>query len=135
MLANIHRSDLVAHSIAGSGVTDSDLLGEFEAYPVSYNAEAAFCGYLSVACEIAAQRPHLLGRLLPKAIDAAYCMGVDSAEGFIAYASSCIDKDALHEPEHRQFSPEASAHFRRSLNGHLTTIQAVLMQIASRHDE
>jgi hypothetical protein len=128
MSANSKRRDLVARGISSSGVTDDVLVGEFEAFPGSYNAEAAFSVYLSVACEIALQRPHLFARLLPKAIDAAYCMGVDSAEAFIEYASVRFEQDASREPKHQQFSQAAIAYFHQSIDDHVSTIQSVLKQ-------
>jgi hypothetical protein len=110
----------------GSEATDEAVIGGFEIFLVSYNAEAAFCGFLGVACEIAIQRPHLFKRLLPTIIDPACCMGVESAEGFMAYARALIERDAEKELKYQQFSSAGVQYFHHFITGHTAEIQRIL---------
>jgi hypothetical protein len=116
----------------GSEATDDAVIDGFEIFLVSYNAEAAFCGYLGVACEIAIQRPHLFKRLLPTIIDPACCMGVESAESFIACARALIERDATKEQKYQDFSPAGVQYFHQFMIAHVAEIQRVLEQWAAR---
>jgi hypothetical protein len=129
MTIGTSRSDLLAHATIDSGFTDEVIVNEFETYQASYNAEAAFCGLLGVACEIATQRPQLVERLLPTVIDPAYAMGIDSAEKFIEYAKFLIEQDALRDPKYRQFAQGGTYYFHQFMNGHLAAIQRVLNKL------
>lgn len=122
------RSDLLAHARAGSGSSDDEIVSEFATYQTSYNAEAAFCGLLAMACEIAIQRPQLIEKLLPAVTDPAHVMGIDSAEGFIEYAKVLIDHDALKDPKCRQFSKGGTDYFHQFMSVHLAAIQNILMR-------
>lgn len=125
------RSDLLAHATAGSGFSDDEIISEFETYQTSYNAEAAFCGFLGVACEIAIQRPQLIGKMLPRVTDPAHAMGIDSAEVFIEYAKVLIERDALKDPKYRQFSIGGTDYFHQSMSEHLAAIQNALNKLNS----
>ena len=71
---------------AGSGHDDEAVVAAFLSYFPSYNAEYNFEAFLGAACAIGRHRPHLLERLLPKAIDAAVCLGADSMDVFWRWA-------------------------------------------------
>jgi len=131
MTIRTKRSDLLTHATIGSGFTDDEIVSEFEAYQTSYNAEAAFCGFLGMACEIAIQRPQLIEKLLPTVVDPAYAMGIGSAEEFIEYAKVLIEHDALKDPKYRQFSKGGTDYFHEFMNGHLAAIQNVLNKLSS----
>lgn len=130
MSIGMSRSDFLAHATIGSGLTDDDVVSEFEAYQVSYNAEAAFCGLLGMACEIAIQRPQLVERLLPTVVDPAHAMGIDSAEEFIGYAKFLIERDALKDHKDRHFSQGGTYYFHQCMNQHLAAIQRVLNKMS-----
>jgi hypothetical protein len=70
----------------GSGDDDGATVAAFLSYLPSYNAEYNFEAFLGAACAIGRHRPHLLERLLPKAIDAAVCLGTDSMDVFWRWA-------------------------------------------------
>ncbi|MES2019155.1 MAG: hypothetical protein V4484_21890 [Pseudomonadota bacterium] len=131
MTIGTSRRELLAHATIGSGFTDDVVVNEFESYQASYNAEAAFCGLLGLACEIAIQRPQLVEKLLPTVIDPAYAMGVDSAEEFIEYAKVLIEHDVLKDPKHRQFSQGGTDYFHRFMSGHLAAIQRILNKLSA----
>lgn len=126
MTIRASRSDLLAHATTGSDFTDDEIVSEFETYQTSYNAEAAFCGFLGMACEIAIQRPQLMEKLLPTVIDPAHAMGIDSAEGFIEYAKFLIERDTLKAPKYREFSKGGTDYFHQFMNAHLSAIQDLL---------
>jgi hypothetical protein len=126
MTIGTSRSELLARATIGSGFTDDVIVNEFETYKVSYNAEAAFCGLLGAACEIAIQRPQLMERLLPTVMDPAHAMGVDSADKLIEYAKILIERDISKDPEYRQFSQGGIFYFHQFMSGHLTAMQHVL---------
>jgi hypothetical protein len=124
-------SDLLAHATTDSGFTDEVVVDEFDMYQASYNAEAAFCGLLGMACEIAIQRPQLVEKLLPRVIDSAHAMGIDSAEGFIEYAKVLIERDGFKDPKYRQFSHGGTYYFHQFMSGHLATIQRALKKLSA----
>lgn len=129
MTIGTSRSDLLAHATIGSGFTDDVIVNEFETYQASYDAEAAFCGLLGVACEIAIQRPQLMERLLPTVIVPAHAMEIDSAWEFIEYAKVLIEHDALKDPKSRQFSQCGTYYFHQFMSGHLAAMQRVLNKL------
>jgi hypothetical protein len=131
MTIRVSRCDLIAHATTGSGFTDDEIVSEFAMYQTSYNAEAAFCGFLGMACEIAIQRPQLMEELLPTVIDPAHAMGIDSAEGFIEYAKVLIEHDALKDPKYREFSQGGTDYFHQSMSGHLAAIQNLLNKLST----
>jgi hypothetical protein len=131
MTIGTSRSDLLAHATIGSGFTDDVIVNEFETYQASYNAEAAFCGLLGVVCEIAIQRPQLVGKLLPAVIGPAHAMGIDSAEEFIEYAKVLIEHDALKDPKYRQFSQGGTHYFHQFMSGYLAAIQRILNKLST----
>jgi hypothetical protein len=131
MTNSIRRSDLIADARSTSEVHDNAIVDRFKLFRASLNAEAAFCAYLDLACRIAVQRPHLFEPLLPTVIDPAYCMGVDSAQGFIEYATFLIEQDAQRMPEFRHFSEDATTYFRQSMGLQLAAIQHALKQKAA----
>jgi hypothetical protein len=126
MTIGTSRSELLAHATIGSGFADDVIVNEFETYKVSYNAEAAFCGLLGAACEIAIQRPQLMERLLPTVIDPAHAMGIESAEELIEYATILIELDASKVTKYRQFSQGGIYYFHQFMSGHLAAIQRFL---------
>lgn len=131
MTIRTRRSDLLAHATTGSGFTDDDVVSEFETYQTSYSAEAAFCGFLGMACEIAIQRPQLMEKLLPTVIDPAHAMGIDSAEGFIEYAKVLIERDALKAPRYREFSKSGTEYFHQFMSEHLAAVQNLLNKLST----
>lgn len=132
MSTRTELSDFLPKGKFGLDATDDAVLEGFSKYLVSYNAEAAFCGYLGVACEIAMQRPHLFVSLLPTVTDPAYCMGVESAESFIAYARTLIERDAALQPKYQNFSRDGTEYFHQFINCHSAEIQRTLDQWARR---
>lgn len=100
-----------------SGEDDEALLAAFWSYQGSYNADWAFQALLGATCSIGRHRPHLLDRLLPRAIDPCVCMGVVTLEGFWQYGDFCIDR-ALFETHPKavpDFDEETAAFFRNEL--------------------
>jgi hypothetical protein len=131
MTIGARRSDLLAHATTGSGFTDDEVVSEFETYQTSYSAEAALCGFLGMACEITIQRPQLMEKLLPTVIDPAHAMGIDSAEDFIEYAKALIERDALKDPQYREFSKDGTDYFDQFMSGHLAAIQNLLNTLSA----
>ena len=130
MTIRANRSELLAHATTSSGFTDDEIVSEFNTYQTSYNAEAAFCGFLGIACEIAIQRPQLMEKLLPTVVDPAHAMGIDSAEGFIEYAKVLIQHDALKDPKYQEFSKGGTDYFHQFMSVHLSAIQNVLNKLS-----
>jgi hypothetical protein len=125
-------NDFLPTSKFGLEASDDAVLDGFSKFLVSYNAEAAWCGYLGVACEIALQRPHLFVSLLPTVVDPAYCMGVASAESFIAYAKELIEQDAASDPKYQNFSRDGAHHSHQLMSCHAAEIQRLLDQWAEK---
>ena len=132
MKTRTELNDFLPKSKFGLDATDDAVLEGFSKFLVSYNAEAAYCGYLGVACEIAMQRPHLFVSLLPTVVDPAYCMGVKSAESFIAYARTLMERDAALELKDKNFSRDGAKYFHQFMNGHFAEIQRLLDQCAKK---
>lgn len=128
-------NDFFPKSKFGLDATDDAVLEGFSKFLVSYNGEAACCGYLGVACEIAVRRPHLFVSLLPTVMDPAYCMGVESAESFIAYARTLIERDARMYPKYQNFSRDGANFFHEFINFHSAEIQRLLDQCAKKELE
>lgn len=131
MTIGTSRSDLLARATTDSGFTDEVIVDEFEMYQASYNAETAFCGLLGMVCEIAIQRPQLVEKLLPRVIDPAHAMGIDSADGFIEYAKVLIERDGLKDLKYRQFSQGGTYYFHQLMSGHLAAIQRALNKLSA----
>ena len=93
----ISLTRLVRMAELGSGEDDEAVIALFESYRPSQNADAAFQELLGAACAIALHRPHLLERLLPRAIDPAVSMGMVTLEDFWRYAEHCALR-ALETP-------------------------------------
>jgi hypothetical protein len=128
MKTRTELNDFLPKGKFGLDATDDAVLEGFSRFLTSYNAEAACCGYLGVACEIAIQRPHLFVSLLPAVVDPAYCMGVDSAETFIAYARTLIERDAALDVKYQNFSQDGAKYFRQFMNYHSAEIQRLIDQ-------
>jgi hypothetical protein len=100
----------------GSGHDDEAIVAAFDSYQASQNADDAFEGYLGAVCAIGRHRPHLLERLLPRAIDPAVCMGVDSLDLFWRYAEYCavraLERKSRSVPA---FTEETLAFLRQEL--------------------
>lgn len=114
---------------AGSGEDDEAVLAAFESYRVSQNADDAFQELLGAACAIGRHRPHLLERLLPRAIDAAVCMGVDTMDVFWRYADYCALR-ALDAPRPQvpDFTEETLAFLRGELRGQEALVSRLLQE-------
>jgi hypothetical protein len=128
MKTRTELNDFLPKGKFGPDATDEAVLEGFSKFLVSYNAEAACCGYLGAACEIAMQRPHLFVSLLPTVVHPAYCMGVESAESFIAYALTLIERDAALDPKYQNFSRDGAKYFHQFMNCHSAEIQRLLDQ-------
>ncbi len=112
-----------------SGNEDAAVLAAFESYQGSQNADLAFQQTLGAACAIGRHRPHLLDRLLPRAIDAAVCMGVDTLEGIWRYAESCADRAlATTGPYVQDFTEETASFLRRDLRQHGPLVSRLLQE-------
>ncbi len=57
-------------------------------------------------------------------------MGVESAESFIAYARTLLERDAALDPKYRNFSPDGAKYFHQFMDGHSAEIQRLLDQYA-----
>ena len=114
----------------GSGHDDEAVLAAFRSLCVSQNADWAFQGYLGAACAIGRHRPHLLERLLPSAIDAAVCMGVDNMDLFWRYAEYCALRSLEHTPPRAvpEFTDETLAFLRQELREHEPLISRLLQE-------
>src|SRR5688572_24195681 len=99
----------------GSGDDDEAVVAAFEFYRGSYNADYAFQSFLGAACAIGRHRPHLLERLLPRVIDPAVCMGVDSMDLFWRYAEYCAIRSLEDTPPRAvpEFTEETLAFLRQ----------------------
>jgi hypothetical protein len=100
----------------GSGDDDEAVVAAFLSFLPSYNADYNFKAFLGAACAIGRHRPHLLERLLPRVIDPAVCMGVNTMDVFWRHAEHC----ALHDIENPGraepiFTEETLAFLRREL--------------------
>ncbi|MES1241590.1 MAG: hypothetical protein ABUT39_08215 [Acidobacteriota bacterium] len=121
-LARMAKSD--------SGESDDAVLEAFRSYRGSYNADWAFQAILGATCAIGLRRPHLLDRLLPRAIDPCVCMGVVTLEGFWRYGDFCIDR-ALFETHPQavpDFDEESAAFFRNDLRQRYEPLVARLLE-------
>lgn len=100
-----------------SGEEDDAVLAAFMSYPGSYNADWAFQALLGATCAIGRHRPHLLDRLLPRAIDPCVCMGVVTLEGFWRSGELCIERALIetHPKAVPDFDEETAVFFRNEL--------------------
>ena len=114
----------------GSGDDDEAVVAAFFSYRGSYNADYAFQAYLGAACAIGRHRPHLLERLLPRAIDAAVCMGVDSMDVFWRYAEYCALRSLEDTPPRAvpEFTEETQAFLRQELRGEEALVARLLAE-------
>lgn len=112
-----------------SGDDDTAVLMAFESFHGSYNADMAFQRLLGAACAIGRHRPHLLDRLLPRAIDAAVCMSVETLDQLWRYAESCADR-ALEAPGPyvRDFNEETAAFLRQDLRQYESLVSRLLQE-------
>jgi hypothetical protein len=113
----------------GSGHDDEAVVAAFFSLRGSYNADYAFEAFLGAACAIGRHRPHLLYRLLPRAIDAAVCMGVDTMDVFWRYAEHCALR-ALDAPRPQvpAFTEETLAFLRQELREHEPLVARLLQE-------
>lgn len=112
-----------------SGEDDDAVVALFNSYRASYNAETAFEYLLGAVCAIALHRPHLLERLLPRAIDPAVCMGVETLEEFWRYAEFCALR-ALDVPRPivPAFTEETLAYLRVELRRQEPLVSRLLQE-------
>ena len=113
-----------------SGDDDEAVVAAYFALRGSYNADYAFQGYLGAACAIGRHRPHLLERVLPRAIDPAVCMGVDSMDLFWRYAEYCAIRSLEHTPPRAvpYFTEETLAFLRQGLREHEPLVSRLLQE-------
>jgi hypothetical protein len=113
-----------------SGEEDDAVLSAFQSYHGSYNAEWAFQALLGAACAIGCHRPHLLDRLLPRAIDPGVSIGIITLEDFWRFGEFCVDR-ALFETHPRavpDFDEESAAFFRNELRQRYEPLVARLLE-------
>ena len=114
----------------GSGDDDEAVVAAFQTLHGSYNADYAFQAFLGAACAIGRHRPHLLERVLPRAIDAAVCMGVDNMDLFWRYAEYCALRSLEHTPPRAvpEFTEETLAFLRQELREHEPLVSRLLQE-------
>jgi hypothetical protein len=111
-----------------SGHDDESVLAAFLSYLPSYNADYNFEAFLGAACAIGRHRPHLLERLLPRAIDAAVCMGVDTMDVFWRNAEHCALR-AMEPGRHvPNFTEETLAFLRQGLREQEPLVSRLLQE-------
>ena len=115
---------------AGSGEDDEAVVAAFLSYFPSYNAEYNFEAFLGAACAIGRHRPHLLERLLPKAIDAAVCLGADSMDVFWSWAEQVAVRSLEHTPPRAvpNFTEETLAFLRHELREQEPLVSRLLQE-------
>ncbi len=114
----------------GSGDDDEAVVAAFFSLHGSYNADYAFQKYLGAVCAIGRHRPHLLERLLPRAIDPAVCMGVDSMDLFWRYAEYCAIRSLEDTPPRAvpEFTEETLAFLRQELREQEPLVSRLLQE-------
>lgn len=113
-----------------SGDDDEVVVAAFLSYLPSYNAEYNFEAFLGAACAIGRHRPHLLERLLPKAIDAAVCLGADSMDVFWRWAEQVAVRSLEHTPPRAvpNFTEETLAFLRHELREQEPLVSRLLQE-------
>ncbi|MEA2560055.1 MAG: hypothetical protein QOH06_1559 [Acidobacteriota bacterium] len=112
-----------------SGDDDEAVVAAFLSYLPSYNAEYNFEAFLGAACAIGRHRPHLLERLLPKAIDAAVCLGADSMDVFWRWAEQIAVRSLeAPPPQVPNFTEETLAFLREGLREHEALVSRLLQE-------
>ena len=135
MMISITRISRMAE--LGSGEDDEAVIALFESYPPTQHADAAFQKLLGAACAIALHRPHLLERLLPRAIDPAVSIGVETLEDFWRYAEYCA-RWALKTPRPAvpDFTEETAAFLRVEMRQQEALVSRLLREcLAGRVEE
>lgn len=135
MLISITRIAKMADP--ASGADDEAVMALYESYRPSYNAEAAFQRLLGAACAIALHRPHLLERLLPRAIDPAVCIGVETVEDFWRYAEFyALEGLEPPRPQVPDFTEETLAFLRTEVRRQEELVSRLLQEcLAERREE